>query len=133
MQRALTIHRDARARQFIKFVLVGIMTTALNFVIFAICLKLGLHYLPAAIVAFAIATINSYTWNRIWTFRAGKHRNERLAKFTVVQLVGLSINLVVLSFLVESFSMNELVAQLLANGFVVLSNFTGNKLWTFRA
>lgn len=133
MQRVLTIHRDARARQFIKFVLVGVMTTALNFVIFAICLKLGLHYLPAAIVAFAIATINSYTWNRIWTFRAGKHRNKRLAKFTIVQLVGLSINLVVLSFLVETFSMSELVAQLLANGFVVLSNFTGNKLWTFRA
>ncbi len=133
MQRVLTIHRDVRARQFVKFVLVGAMTTALNFVIFAICLKLGLHYLPAAIVAFAIATINSYTWNRIWTFRAGKHRNERLAKFTVVQLVGLSINLVALSFFVESFGMNELLAQLLANGFVVLSNFTGNKLWTFRA
>ncbi len=125
--------QNLHARQFVKFVLVGIATTALNFTIYAGLLYFGVHYLPAATIAFLIATLNSYTFNRSWTFRAGAHRNEYLLKFTVIQLIGLSINLVVLAYLVESFDLNKLLAQVIANAFVVLSNFLGNKFWTFRA
>lgn len=119
-------------RQFVKFVLVGIMTTAINFAIFALLLANGVHYLPAATVAFVIATLNSYTFNRTWTFRAGAHRMSWLAKFMAVQLIGLSINLAVLAGLVEWFGIPELLAQLLANCCVVVTNFVGNKFWTFQ-
>lgn len=133
MKRLALIARDKHARQFVKFVLVGLLTTAINFAVYAVLVFLGVHYLAAAVFAFAVATLNSYTWNRIWTFRAGAHQNRRFAKFTTVQLVGLSVNLAVLALLVEHFGIGALVAQLLANGCVVVTNFAGNKLWTFRA
>lgn len=127
-----TFTGNRHARQFVKFVLVGILTTAINFGVYASLVVLDVPYLLAATVAFAVATINSYTWNRIWTFRAGKHRHIRLLKFTIVQLIGLSVNLIILALLVEHVSMNKFVAQLVANVFVVATNFTGNKFWTFR-
>lgn len=133
MNRVWAIRNAPHARQFVKFVLVGLLTTAINFITYALLLYLGVYYLTAAVLSFALATLNSYTWNRIWTFRAGAHRNERLAKFTAVQLVGLGINLGVLALLVEFTGMNALVAQLVANACVVASNFSGNKFWTFRA
>lgn len=140
MQLLRSIRYNLHARQFVKFVLVGGMTTAINFLIYGILLLVfDVHYLPAATIAFILATLNSYTFNRKWTFRAGAHRNERLAKFVVVQLIGLGINLAMLAFLVEHVSIgsfrfedHKLMAQVISNGFVVLSNYTGNKFWTFR-
>lgn len=133
------IRKDRHARQFVKFALVGGMTTAINFVIYALLVLSGVHYIQAAIVAFVLATLNSYTFNRKWTFRAGPHQHERLVKFAVVQLIGLGINLAALTYLVEhvhvgswSFQDHKLMAQLIANGFVILSNFLGNKFWTFK-
>ncbi|MEX2043577.1 MAG: GtrA family protein [Patescibacteria group bacterium] len=126
------IRRDKHARQFVKFVLVGLLTTAINFTVYGALLVLGVYYLTAAVISFSVATLNSYTWNRIWTFRAGKHRIGKLAKFTTVQLAGLTLNLIGLWLLVEHAGLHEFPAQVLANGTVVMSNFIGNKFWTFR-
>lgn len=126
------IRRDKHARQFVKFVLVGLLTTVINFSVYGLLLFLDVYYLTAAVISFSIATLNSYTWNRIWTFRAGKHRIGKLAKFTTVQLAGLTLNLVGLWLLVEHAGLHEFPAQVLANGVVVASNFIGNKFWTFR-
>lgn len=127
------IRRDKHARQFVKFVLVGLTTTAINFTVYGLLLIVGVYYLTAAVISFSVATLNSYTWNRIWTFRAGRHHIGKLAKFTVVQLLGLSFNLVGLWLLVEYAGLHEFPAQVLANGVVVMSNFVGNKFWTFRS
>ncbi|MDP4000080.1 MAG: GtrA family protein [bacterium] len=127
------IRRDKHARQFVKFVLVGLTTTAINFTVYGLLLIVGVYYLTAAVISFSVATLNSYTWNRIWTFRAGRHHIGKLAKFTVVQLLGLSFNLIGLWLLVEYAGLHEFPAQVLANGVVVMSNFVGNKFWTFRA
>ena len=127
--------RNTHARQFVKFVMVGGASTLINFSLYAILVLNGVNYLIAATIAFIAATLNSYTFNRTWTFRAGAHRHVRLLKFTIVQLVGLAINLVVLAYLIEhlGFEDHKLIAQLLANVFVIASNFLGNKFWTFRA
>src|SRR5205085_802416 len=129
----ITLRNDPHARQFAKFVIVGLMTTLINFTVYGLLLLAGIHYLRAAVIAFAIATLNSYTFNRRWTFRAGAHRTERLVKFTAVQLVGLTINLLLLFWLVENFALNKFLAQVLANSLVVVTGFVGNKFWTFRS
>ncbi len=132
--RAAAISQNPHARQFVKFVLVGGLSTLINFAIYAVLVLNHVDYLLAATVAFIVATLNSYTWNRRWTFRAGPHRHERLVKFTVVQLVGLAINLLILTFLIEHVGLQDhkLIAQLIANAFVIISNYLGNKFWTFR-
>ncbi|MDP9212278.1 MAG: GtrA family protein [bacterium] len=128
-----TLTQDRHARQFVKFALVGLMTTAINFAVYGALLWFGVFYIVAAVIAFVVATLNSYTLNRIWTFRAGVHRIRKLAKFTAVQTVGLSLNLAGLVLLVEVAGLHAFPAQVIANGLVVLSNFAGNKFWTFRA
>ena len=130
----LALKDDRNLRQFVKFVMVGTLTTGINFLVYSVLVLAGVHYLLAAVIAFLLATLNSYTLNRTWTFRAGAHRHSRLAKFTMVQVIGLSINLVALVLLVEygGFQDHKLLAQLLANACVVASNFLGNKFWTFR-
>ncbi len=127
-----TLTQDRHARQFVKFTLVGAMTTAINFAVYGVLLWLDVFYITAAVFAFVFATLNSYTFNRIWTFRAGKHRTRKLVKFILVQTTGLTLNLIGLAVLVEVVGVHAFPAQVIANGLVVLSNFAGNKFWTFR-
>lgn len=57
--------------QFLKFGLVGISNTVVNYVIYAIIIYCyGLeYYVAASIVAFVISVLNAYVWQNIFVFR----------------------------------------------------------------
>src|SRR5438105_14886551 len=105
--RIQTLRRDKHVRQLVKYVLVGGLTTLVNFAVYGLLILVGVHYLAAAVVAFLVATLNSYTLNRVWTYQAGAHTHSRFAKFLITQLTGLAINLSVLALLVETFGFNK--------------------------
>lgn len=125
--------RRPDSQQFMKFGIIGLSSTALNFLLYSAMVLNDVPYLLAALISFTLCTFYGYTLNRRWTFQMERGR-KRLVKFFVVQTVGLIINLVALAILVEfaGFGEHKLIAQLLANSLVVFSNFLGNKFWTFR-
>jgi putative flippase GtrA len=121
--------------QLLHFGLVGASGYVVNLIAFALLTELGdLHHIPAAIGAFLVAVTNNFVWNRLWTFRAeapGRHPAHQGARFLVVSLVGLGVNLVVLEALVTGVDLSELPAQAIAVAVAMPVNFIGNKLWTF--
>ena len=119
--------------QLIKFGAVGGSGYVVNLIVFAILAKgFDVHHIAAAIAAFAVAVSNNFFWNRHWTFAAGDgHAGFQAARFLVISLGGLVINLVVLEVLIKSAGMSELPAQALAVAISMPFNFIGNKLWTF--
>jgi hypothetical protein len=95
-------------------------------------------YAPLKVPVVLLAILNSYYWNRRWTFRVDKAHGhgEMITKFFVVALIGMVLNVVV------GTTINRLLhlgaearwagASLIATAVVVFWNFTGQKLWTFR-
>lgn len=93
---------------------------------------------PISIVAAGAAIVNSFIWNRRWTFRiVGKEdRAAQFGKFLVVSLIGLGIN----TLLTTVFSlvlpgderMAFRIAIVLAAGITAFWNFTGQRLYAFR-
>ena len=94
---------------------------------------LGLHYIPAAILAFCVAVTNNFLWNRLWTFNEAKHGHFgfQAARFFTVSVLALGINLIVLELLVSVAELEELPAQAIAVAVAMPFNFIGNKIWTF--
>ena len=93
---------------------------------------LGLHHAAAAVGAFCVAVTNNFLWNRHWTFGAGDGpAGFQAARFFVVSVAALLLNLAVLEALVTEASMGELPAQAIAVAVAMPFNFLGNKLWTF--
>ncbi len=86
----------------------------------------------------ALAILNSFYWNRRWTFRIeGKEgRNKQLVKFTIIAITGLVLNTIISSALNSVIPGHEkrswAVASFIAVIVVSVWNFTGQKLWTFR-
>jgi dolichol-phosphate mannosyltransferase len=129
----LGTRRPANWLQLFRFGAVGASGYVVNLIAFAILAEAaGVHHIPAAVGAFAVAVTNNFLWNRHWTFDAGGgHAGFQAARFLAVSLAGLGVNLVALELLVSAAGLPELPAQALAVALAMPVNFVGNKLWTF--
>ena len=118
--------------QLLQFGLVGASGYIVNLAVFAVLVgPLGLHHLIAAVLAFCVAVLNNFWWNRHWTFDARHgHAGFQAARFFTVSVLALLINLVALELLVRD-GMSDLPAQAIAVAIAMPFNFIGNKLWTF--
>jgi putative flippase GtrA len=115
-----------------KFCAVGAVGYAVNLVVYATLLHVGVHYLLAATCSFLVAVTNNYLLNRLWTFRdrRGGVATQGM-RFFIVSLASLGANLLVLHVLI-TFGAGKLVGQAVAIVVVTPLNFVGNKLWSFR-
>lgn len=120
--------------QFVRFNIVGILNTIIDWGFFAIFNQVLLvSYLPAKIISYSCGLINSYICNALWTFRAKKNRNlKQIFLFIGVNLVALGVSLLVLYVCNEFFNMkNNFISNLIATPFSIVINFLGNKMLVF--
>jgi putative flippase GtrA len=118
--------------QLLQFGLVGASGYVVNLAVFAVLVgPLNVHHIAAAILAFGVAVMNNFWWNRHWTFDAKHgHAGFQAARFFTVSVLALVINLVALELLIRG-GMGDLSAQAIAVAIAMPFNFIGNKLWTF--
>ena len=118
--------------RIIKFGIIGISNTLINWIIFFLLNLVEVNYILANIIAYSLATINSYIWNSKWVF---KYNNEKLVsslKFIIVNLVGLILNTIILFILVDMFNINKIISLVMATGVVMIINYISNRLWVFK-
>ena len=121
-------------RQFIKFGLVGVLSTIIDWGIFYLLnLFFGVYYLLAKVISFSVAVINSYIWNRNWTFRSqDTGKTKEFTKFLIVALVGLGINVLIMFIVVDHLHWRKIFGLIFSTGFVTIWNFLANKFYTFK-
>jgi putative flippase GtrA len=119
--------------QLLKFCAVGASGYAVNLCVFALCVEgIGMHHLLAATVAFVVAVLNNFWWNRHWTFRARSgHAGFQAARFFTVSVVAFLFAASILELLVSVAEMPELPAQAISIVVATPLNFIGNKMWSF--
>lgn len=134
--------------QFIKFGLVGVSNTAVDWIVYYI----ASHFifsgssgeLISKALSFIVAVINSYIWNTVWTFKkeyqqatGGKANNSGkkssiFVKFLVISLVGWVINYYTFKYTRINLAQGQIISLVAASGAATLWNFFGNKLWTYK-
>ena len=92
------------AYQAIRFIEVGVLNTAIDFGVLNLLIWStgsieGLAIVPLNVISFLAATINSYFWNKFWTFKtpaiiSGEKKgiSAEFAAFLVVSGIGIGIN-----------------------------------------
>ncbi len=129
--------RGHTANQFLCFCLVGLSGVGVNsLVMWALYQGAGTPYVLASIGAFFAASLNNFTWNKVFTFRdtvrGAAAVTRQYLKFLSVTLLGLGVNLAVLVALVELALLQPLAANLAGIVLATMVNFLGNKLFAFR-
>jgi dolichol-phosphate mannosyltransferase len=120
--------------QLAKFLPVGLSGYVVNLAVFTFSLEvLGVHHIAAATIAFGVAVMNNFWWNRHWTFGARDgHAGFQAARFFAVSVVAFLIQVSLLELLVSSAGMPKVLAQAVSLVLATPVNFIGNKLWSFR-
>ena len=118
-----------------RFALVGASGYVVNLACFtALVHGADVNFRLAALGAFAVAVTNNFVLNRHWAFRAtGGQAHFQAARFLVVSLAALGLNLAGLELLVSIVGLPEVPAQAVAIIAATPLSFLGNKLWSFRA
>ncbi|MCX7616048.1 MAG: GtrA family protein [Patescibacteria group bacterium] len=131
--------------QLAKFAAVGSFNTFLdwgivNLLIFLTGIVSGLGFSLFKAISFLIANIGSYFWNKYWTFIDKDKANiQEFGKFFVVSVIGMVLNVVVASLIVNyiaypsSLSPRQWanVALLVATLVSLVWNFVGYKFFVF--
>jgi len=142
--------------QFIKFALVGVSNTAVDWIVYYLVAGYLITSSDARptvkAISFIVAVLNSYLWNTIWTFkeeykRSAKSSGDKGAiffKFIVVSLIGWVINYFVFKYAFQNYQFANLVIGtkeiktqdlyplIFASAAATLWNFFANKLWTYK-
>ncbi len=121
--------------QLLRFGAVGASGYVVNLVAFAICVHpLSVDYKVASVIAFLVAVVNNFWWNRHWTFGARQqHAMRQAIRFFVVSIVAFGFSYVVLVSLVDGAGVEKVLAQAIAVVTAMPLSFIGQKLWSFKA
>ncbi len=133
--------------QLIRFVIVGGLNTLVDFGVLNILIAVsgiasGVWYTVFKGISFIVAVLNSYWWNKFWTFDyKGKTDANRIFRFFTVSVVGFGVNVIIASVIVNFipplFGVSEVLwanmAAIVATAASMVWNFIGYKFFVFHA
>jgi putative flippase GtrA len=130
-------NRKMLAAQFVRFNLVGLLNTAIDFVLFTLFIWLGVYYLLAQIIAYGAGMANSFLLNNRYTFSKGQaavtgtSERKKQLRFVAWNGIVLGISLLLLAVFTKLFRMDEVLAKAFVTVVTVSINFYGSKKWVF--
>lgn len=119
--------------KFLKFCVVGVSGTAIDFGLTWLCKEIfKIPKFLANAIGFVVAATNNYILNRIWTWGSTSDQvGVEYVKFFTVSLIGLGLNTLILYIFNEKLKFNFYLSKVFATGVVMLWNFFANNFFTF--
>lgn len=136
--------------RFLRFAVVGIVGAIIDFSLYNLQTSVfGIQSLVAQAFSFTVAVISNFIWNRFWTYPDSRSKkvSQQVVQFFVVNIIGLLIRTILLSWLdpilvtffthltlplgITAKVAGQNIALAFAVGVVMLWNFFINRIWTY--
>ncbi|MEH6971241.1 GtrA family protein [Bacillus sp. JJ675] len=116
----------------LRFGTVGAGNTLIDFGVFFLLTALNVPYLLAQFCSYTAGILNSYIWNRKWTFRVKeKVRGQEIIRFLIINLAASGITFLLLYGLQKA-GLSLVSSKVTATVGGTVINFIGNRLWVFQ-
>jgi putative flippase GtrA len=118
-----------------KFVLVGLLNTGVDFAIFVILVYgFAVSTIWAQAVSYTAGVVNSYLWNRKWTFQAqGWGTPGDLLRFMLLNAVSFAAATALLLSLERWMGWTPAAAKMASVAVSLAVNYAGSRFWVFRS
>ena len=121
------------SNQFFKFIVIGILSTLVNYSLFYILYNFAsMNYILAASLGFIFGVFFGYKFNKNWTFDVTEKNENFIKKYCIVYIISLLAGLGLLYLLVECLNFIAEIANIFMIGFTTCLNFVGIKYWVFK-
>lgn len=123
--------------ELIKYLIIGVLTTVINYIIFAILVKLANIDMHASnIIAWIVSVIFAYFTNKLFVFESKSFEFKVIGKevlsFGAARVFSLLLEEVILYIFVNLLNMDELIIKLIANVIVIIVNYILSKFIIFK-
>lgn len=120
--------------KFIKFLGAGGIATVMQYTILIILVEIAIATpVVASTIGYIASSLCNYWLNYYITFSSSAKHHLAAIRFTVVVIVGLSLNSVIIYCLNEKLSVYYVIAQVVSTIVVLFWNFFAHKHWTYRS
>ena len=119
-------------KQFFKFIFVGFINITVFYGTYYVMLQLGFFYAIALTVGTAVGILNSYIWNKFFTFKSKKVSASEPAKFLIVHAIQYLSNLLIIHMCISFVGISPELAGLVAITIGTFISYLGHKFWSFR-
>lgn len=119
-------------KQGFRFLMVGGINTAVGYGAYALLIFFGLQYLIANTISTIIGVINSYLWNRFFTFKSKDKALGEMARFVLVYLVSYCASMLFLYLIVGKLGLNTYLAGILNIVLTTTVSWFGHKNFSFK-
>ena len=111
--------------RFIKFSIIGIISTIINYLIFYVSyIFFNIYYVFASILGYIIGLLLGYFFNKRWTFTENVLIGKSyIIKYTFCQLLGLLSQQIVLIGLVEILLIDPIISNIVSLAFAAIVSF----------
>lgn len=96
---------------------------------------IGLHYTISQVFGYSFGVINSFTFNKFWTFESKSTKKRTVSefiRFLIINSISLGISVIGIKILVDSYNINVVISKILVTLIAQLVNYLGYKIWVFK-
>ena len=135
MDRKLWIKMYRLKIEFTKFTIVGAANFVFTFVLYYLLVKvLRANYSVSLVVVSLLGMFLTYSLNYVWVFKPEQELafKGRLLKYILAGFLSISLNVLVLDYIVEHFDFDPFYVQFALIPLIVVFNFSTAKFWSLR-
>lgn len=120
--------------ELIAYIIFGILTTVVDWVVYYILSSLGVNYIINSIISWTVAVLFAFITNKLFVFDSKRLKNifRELVLFVLSRLSTLVINLAGMYVLISLLKLNEFISKAILSILVVILNYIFSKLFIFK-
>ena len=127
------VDKNKNLVELITYIIVGGLTTLVNFVVYFACTSANLHYLLANVISWVVAVLFAYFANRKYVFKSeANSQKTEFIQFVSLRAVTLIVESVLLFIFVQMLLINENIAKIVVSVVTVIGNYVFCKFLIFK-
>lgn len=125
MNKLSTWLKSETAKQLIKYLITGFTAFGIEYSLYVILYKwVGLYYILASVIVYALVFWFSFFVNRIWSFKSTGDVKKQLFQYGLLFFFNLVVaNIFLMQLLTDVIGLSPLISPFLKMAFVVCWNF----------
>jgi len=121
------------SKKVIKYLIVGAFNTVAAYLLFFVLVTFHVHYQLSLFIVTLLVIINSYLWNKHWTFRSSDTPVFwEFIRFNGIYLSTFTLNAFLLHVFVEKVFWDPRLAQVFCMMITTVINFLGHRFFSFK-
>lgn len=118
-------------KQFIRYAIVGLASNAIIYALYLVLTRLGMGPKLAMSLLYCIGMLQTFVFNKKWSFRFGGAATPALVRYATVYAAGYGINFLALMLLVDQAGLPHQRVQGVMILVVAFMLFLAQRYWVF--